>query len=261
MAENSKIGWTSHTWNLAVGCKKVDSDCKYCYMYRDSLNSTRFDPKQIVKTKSVFNLPLKIKEPSLIFASSYTDFFLPEIDSFRHEAWDIIRKCPQHKFQILTKRPERIPICLPDFWDEIKDRVWLGTSIGSNEGLKSRLHHLLNLHDLGCILFLSLEPLYEDLDLCLSRVHESGKKYSDILDWVIIGGESGNDNGLYRYRPCELEWIEKLVNECKSNNVAVFVKQLGTYLSKKMNLKKDRHGVDIDNFPESIKFREFPKNK
>ncbi|WP_369075266.1 DUF5131 family protein, partial [Lactococcus petauri] len=60
--KNSSIEWTDHTWNIAVGCTKVDADCKYCYMYRDSMKEKRYDPKRVRKTKTVFNLPLKIKE-------------------------------------------------------------------------------------------------------------------------------------------------------------------------------------------------------
>ena len=90
---------------------------------------------EIKRAKTVFNKPLKIKEPSLIFTCSLTDFFHEALDLYRWEAWDIIRQCPQHTFQILAKRPERIAQHLPDFWNEIKGRVWLGTSIGSMKGI------------------------------------------------------------------------------------------------------------------------------
>lgn len=122
MANNSKIQWTDATWNVAVGCTKVDEDCKFCYMYRDSMKETRYNPRTVRKTTSVFNAPLRWKEPKKVFTSSLTDFFHEDCDSFRDEAWEIIRKCPQHIFQILTKRPERIT--LPEFWAEIRDRVF-----------------------------------------------------------------------------------------------------------------------------------------
>lgn len=83
MGKQSNIQWTDATWNVAVGCTKVDEDCKYCYMYRDSFDGKRYDPKTVRKTKTVFDLPLKLKEPSLIFTLSLTDFFHPAIDSFR----------------------------------------------------------------------------------------------------------------------------------------------------------------------------------
>lgn len=245
----TNIEWTDYTWNIARGCTKVDEDCKFCYMYRDSFNNTRYDPLQVVRTKTVFNRPLKIEEPSKIFTCSLTDFFHEAIDSYRHEAWDIIRQCPQHTFQILTKRPERIKECLPPFWKEIRGRIWLGTSIGSQDSIH-RLDALLDNNIFETIFFLSLEPLHGKIILPRQTL-----KWN--IDWVIVGGESGNETGKYRYRPCELEWIESIVSQCKTARVPVFVKQLGTHLSKKLGMT-DRHGGNIDEFPEHLQIRQFP---
>ncbi len=255
MSEKSKIQWTDATWNIARGCTKVDEDCKFCYMYRESMNNTRYDPLQVVRTKTVFDLPLKLKEPSKIFTCSLTDFFHEEIDSYRNEAWDIIRQCPHHIFQILTKRPERIIDHLPAFWEEIKRRVWLGTSIGSQNSI-DRLMDLVCPIQTG-IKFLSLEPLHGPIDLMLNKYVDMGHKMGDLVDWVIVGGESGNDTGKYRYRPCELEWIESIIDQCEKFSIPVFVKQMGTYLAKQMNLS-DRHGGNIDEWPAYIQIREFP---
>lgn len=260
MGKESSIQWTDVTWNIARGCTKVDEDCKFCYMYRDSFNNTRYDPKQIVKTKTVFDLPLKIKEPSKIFTCSLTDFFHQGCDSFRDEAWDIIRKCPQHTFQILTKRPERITGHLPADWNENFKHVWIGTSIGSEKGLK-RMYDLVDAFNefknggielRKPISFISFEPIHEhipmnlDISTCLW------------FDWVIIGGESGNDTGKYRYRPCKVEWMEEIVKEFSGCGCAVFVKQMGTHLAKELKMS-DRHGGNIEEFPASLQIREFPK--
>jgi len=248
MAEVSKIQWTDATWNIAVGCTKVDEDCKYCYMYRESMKGTRYNPKEIRKTKTVFNLPLKLKVPSKIFTSSLTDFFHEAIDEYRDEAWDIIRKCPQHTFQILTKRPERIAANLPKDWGEGWDNVWLGTSVGSDVG-RNRIEILSDIP--AKVRFVSFEPLWSEIDMgfdvsTLIRIH-----------WAIIGGESGNDTGMYRYRPCKIEWIESIIHQMQMVGCAVFVKQLGTHLAKEMGLK-DRNGGDIDEWPEHLKIRNFP---
>lgn len=265
MGKESAIQWTDATWNVARGCTKVDQDCKFCYMYRDSMDSTRYNPLEIVRTKTVFNLPLRLKEPSKIFTSSLTDFFHPAIDAYRNEAWEIIRKCPQHTFQILTKRPERIIENLPDYWEEIRSRVWLGTSIGSNKATQRGLD-LIKCRDLCDILFLSLEPLHTEVNFrWVYYPQDWREKQKSIdqhellknIDWVIIGGESGNENGKYRYRPCEIEWIELLIEHSKEAGSAVFVKQLGTHLSKKLGLK-DRHGGDINEWPEHLRIRQFP---
>ncbi len=251
--ENTKIQWTDHTWNIAVGCTKVDSDCKFCYMYRDG-ERYKYDAKTVKKTKTVFRLPIKIKEPSRIFTSSLTDVFHPDCDSFRDEMWDIIRQCPQHTFQILTKRPERIEANLPADWGTGWKNVWLGTSVGSNAGM-GRMNTMVNLtaKKWDCLFFVSMEPLHEVPETPLLE----SLKY---FDWVIVGGESGNETGKYRYRPCEFEWIENIVQNCQEFGVPVFVKQMGTYLSKRHGLG-DRHGSIMENWPPNIQVREFPSNR
>ncbi len=271
MAQETKIQWTDITWNIARGCSKVDEDCKHCYMYRESLRATRYNPLTVVKTKTVFNLPLKIKMVEsavwpgkpLIFTSSLTDVFHPDCDSFRNEMWDIIRRCPHLIFQILTKRPERIRYLLPDDWGNGWDNVWLGTSVGSGrqESMK-RIHDLMHLKATGNakLIFLSLEPLHGFIDLDRDvdlTPFDCSAEILEYVDWVIVGGESGNDTGPYRYRPCELSWIESIVQQCFDHEVPVFVKQLGTDLSKRMKLQ-DRHGGNIDEFPYNIRVREFP---
>lgn len=274
MGTKSEIQWTDATWNIARGCTKVDEDCKFCYMYRDSMDNTRYNPMDIVKTKTVFNLPLRIKEPSKIFTCSLTDFFHEGCDGFRAEAWEIIRQCPQHTFQILTKRPERIFECLPVFWNEIKDRVWLGASVGSQSGIQRALD-LINLRPLAKVLFLSIEPMHTEVNFRWSynppfemrRVEViDGERKRVVsqhellmnIDWVIIGGESGHETGKYRYRPCKLEWIDQMIDHCEEANVPVFVKQMGTWLSKQLGMS-DRHGGNIDEFPERLRIRQFPK--
>lgn len=250
MGSTTNIQWTDVTWNIARGCSKVDADCKFCYMFRGSFNGTRYNPRRVVRTKTVFDLPLNTKEPSKIFTCSLTDFFHHEIDSYRHEAWEIIRKCPQHTFQILTKRPQRIEENLPEFWSDIKDRVWLGTSVGSKAGMH-RVGELATVIPSG-IKFLSIEPLHENIEIFKGLYSGLG-----FLDWVIIGGESGNETGHYRYRPCSIKWIEELIDFFHMLGTPVFVKQLGTHLANELKLK-NRHGGDITEWPEHLRIRQFP---
>jgi protein gp37 len=261
MKKESAIQWTDYTWNIARGCSKVDADCKFCYMYRDSFDGHRYNPREVVRTKSVFDLPLRIKEKQskawdgkpLVFTCSLTDFFHEGCDIFRMEAWDIIRKSPDLIFQVLTKRPDRN---LPAYWEEVRNRVWLGTSIGHQDGIH-RLSDLIVPIQPG-IKFLSLEPLHGPIDLGLNTYVDDSAHVHNLIDWVIVGGESGNDNGSYKYRPCKIEWIENIVEQCKKYDIPVFVKQMGTYLSKQM-IMSDRHGGNINEFPEHLRLREFPK--
>lgn len=281
MGKTSEISWTDATWNIAVGCTKVDADCKFCYMYRDG-QRFNYDARKVNRTKRAFTLPLQIKEPSKIFTCSLTDFFHPSIDAYRHEAWDIIRRCPQHTFQILTKRPERIRKCLPDDWGEGYPNVWLGTSCGSQQSANARIPHLL-CAPAQCH-FLSLEPLHGPIDLThvvandaqvfgfvgpdgnplppslevtFNCLGEANDLLPYTIDWVIVGGESGNDIGQYRYRPCELHWLQDIVDKCQNEHIPVFVKQLGTHLQKQLGLKT-RHATNIDEFPATLQIRQFP---
>lgn len=243
MGKNSKIQWTNDSWNPWHGCNKVSPGCKYCYMYRDKVFYGQ-DGKFVERGKTTFKQPLKWKDGRLIFTCSWSDWFIAEADEWRSEAWEIIRQTPRHTYQILTKRPERIKENLPDFFDEIVDHVWIGVSV-ENQDFVSRIEFL---HDLPCIKFASFEPLLEEIEW-----DDTMNK----LDWIIIGGESGNETGEYRYRPMELEWADKLVKEAKSHNIPVFVKQLGTYQAKQLRLK-DRHGGDVNEFPSYLRFREYP---
>jgi protein gp37 len=255
MGNKTNIAWTDATWNVARGCVKVDEDCRACYMYRDSFDGTRYDPRQVIKTKTVFDMPMKYKNtksevwdgPPLIFTSSLTDVFLPEIDAYRHEIWNIIRNCPHLTFQILTKRPERIKSCLPPDWGSGWDHVWLGTSVGSQNSVK-RIKYLEDVP--AKTRFVSFEPLH-------NRIHSDF--VSREIHWIIIGGESGHDSGKYRFRPMELEWVEYIIACYRqgSPNTAIFVKQLGTYQAKNWKFK-DRHAGDITEWPKNLQIREFP---
>jgi protein gp37 len=258
MAENSKIQWTENSWNPWHGCKKVSEGCKFCYMYRDKEKYGQ-DPMLVVRSKTKFNDPLKWKYPTLIFTCSWSDWFIDEADEWRDEAWGIIRATPQHTYQILTKRPERIASHLPKDWGGGYHNVWLGVSVEKNSLLSERVWPLI--HTPAAIRFISAEPLLSYIDLGLdARIENSIDKLRDRINWIIVGGESGNDNGKYIYRPCELEWIESIAEQCKGNGVSVFVKQLGTHLAKQLKTK-DRHGGNIDEFPEHLRIREFPAKK
>lgn len=261
MAENSKIQWTENSWNPWHGCKKVSEGCKFCYMYRDKEKYGQ-DPMLVVRSKTKFNDPLKWKKPTVIFTCSWSDWFIDEADQWRDEAWAIIKATPQHTYQILTKRPERIKDCLPKDWSDGYPNVWLGVSVENQKVMHERIWPLI--HVPALTRFVSAEPLLSKIDLGLDAwIQDVGPghwydKAKDRIHWVIVGGESGNETGKYTYRPCKLDWIKSVVDECKANNIAVFVKQLGTYLSKELKMS-DRHGGNIDDFPEELKIRQFPK--
>lgn len=280
MGKTTNIQWCDLTWNIAVGCKKVDRDCKNCYMYRESLLGARYNPRVIRKTKTVFDIPLKYKETQsqvwegrpIVFTSSLTDVFIEEIDSYREEMWQIIKACPHLIFLILTKRPERFAEQLPADWGSGYENVWLGISAGHQKALDTRLPLLLKTPAAKRIL--SIEPLWQGITFYSPGLKniawvidysqdDDGNIYKDAsleldLDWVIVGGESGNDNGPNKYRPCYTTWIKDVIFECHKSEIPVFVKQLGTHLAKSMELI-DRHGGNIKEFPKDLQVRQVPK--
>lgn len=255
MAIKSKIQWTEATWNPWHGCKKVSPGCKFCYMYRDK-ERYGHDPTVVLRSKTKFNDPLKWNEGQLIFTCSWSDWFIEDADKWRNEAWKIIKDTPQHTYQILTKRPERIKDNLPEDWGNGYENVWLGVSIESQSQI-SRAKTLLNVP--ASIRFLSLEPLLSEIDLNVEVYTglEPKQTIGRNVDWVIIGGESGNKTGKYNYRPCNPDWIDSIIGQCLKSKTPVFVKQLGTYLSEKYALT-DKHGGNINEWPPRLRVRQMP---
>lgn len=269
----SSIGWTDATINFWHGCTKVSEGCKYCYMFR---NKERYgqEPTTVLKRKKrdILNDLKKITPGKKIFTCSWSDFFIEEADEWRAEAWQIIKDHPQFQWQILTKRPERVLSCLPADWGNGYDNVWLGVSVENQKRAVERIPLLMRIP--AKIRFLSCEPLLEAIDITQRAVNYSvptkyhgniGIEWTDPgdgfigIDWVVIGGESGNDEGKYKYRPCQIAWIEDLLFQCYLYAVPAFVKQLGTHISKQFKEIKARHGDVASEWPKGLQIQEFPK--
>ena len=255
MGENSKIAWTDHTWNPWQGCHKVSDGCKNCYMFRDKKRYGQ-DASIVVRSKPpTFNKPLHWKDPAKVFVCSWSDFFIQEADTWRTEAYDIIEKTPHLTYLLLTKRPENI--C--SRWGAVQSlakNIWLGVTVENQEAAYERIPLLLQTPVNGKR-FLSIEPMLDEISLrWLAAWHgkaskprrwrESTNEFDGLreLDWVIIGTESGPDR-----RPCKVEWVRKIVEQCKKAEVPVFVKQL--YIDGKVS-------GDINEWPEDLRIQEFP---
>ncbi|HEV8513975.1 MAG TPA: DUF5131 family protein [Cyclobacteriaceae bacterium] len=252
MAENTKIQWTDDTWNPWHGCKKVSAGCKFCYLFREK-ERYKQDPKIVLRSKTKFYAPLGWKEPRLVFTCSWSDWFIDAADEWRNEAWAIIKRTPHITYQILTKRPERIKDHLPADWgEEGYSNVWIGVTIENQKAVVSRMKYFKDFP--ARVKFISVEPLLENVCLFLNGA------YKGLVDWVIVGGESGNETGKYRYRKCTTSWIEDVVKQTVTAGIPVFVKQLGTFMSKKMKLS-DRHGGDISEWSDlPFAIRQMPNN-
>jgi len=234
MATTSEIEWTEMTWNPVTGCRKISQGCKHCYaegMARRRLarGSERyengFDP---TLHYDLIDLPRRWKKPRVIFVNSMSDLFQEEVpDDFIMRVFETMVACPQHTFQILTKRSERLlalSASLP--WPS---NVWMGVSV-EDERVVERATDLAAVP--AKVRFLSCEPLIGPLErLPLKGIH-----------WVIVGGESGPGA-----RPMNPDWVESIHRQCQRRGVAFFFKQWGGVRKDKTG--RELHGRTYDEMP------------
>ena len=168
--------------------------------------------------------PLARRKPTVYFVNSMSDLFHREIpDWFLDEVFSVIDRSPQHTFQILTKRSERLPEYFAS--RNCPQNVWLGVSVEDRTFGLPRIDHLKQVN--APIRFLSIEPLLEDLgDLDLTGI-----------DWVIVGGESG-----HKARPMAECWVENIQRQADDSDVAFFFKQWGGWGADGVKRHKKANG-------------------
>lgn len=222
MATNTKIEWTDTTWNPVTGCTKVSPGCAHCYAETITLRFKRGGPflpglATIQMHDDRLNQPLTWRGPRMVFVNSMGDLFHEEVSfDFVNQVFNVIESCPQHTFQVLTKRPERMLKFARDFREgrEWPKNIWAGVSVENQYWADIRIPQLRNIP--SSVRFLSCEPLLKPLTLELQGIH-----------WVIVGGESGS-----KARPIQESWVLEIQNQCRAANVAFFFKQWGGRTSK-----------------------------
>jgi protein gp37 len=274
MGERSSIEWTDATYNPWRGCDKVSPGCAHCYMFTQQRQYGR-DPSVVVRcSPSTFYAPVRAKKwrelppGSLVFTCSWSDWFHEDADPWRDEAWDVLRQRPDLRWQILTKRPERILEHLPADWGDGWPNVWLGVTI-ENRRFVDRADLLRQVP--AAVRFISAEPLLGPLVPFLGwrsprdRAHGRppelvwGDGYEgpglDLasIDWVIVGGESGP--GARRMDP---QAAEDLIDACEKARVACFVKQTGKVLARELGLADRTKGGDLSEWPAWLRVRQMP---
>lgn len=254
MGKNTAIQWAHHTWNPWKGCTKVSPGCKYCYAERNfaQYGLGEFN-MNVTKTKTM-NAPLgwaarittheDYWHGQRIFTCSWSDFFHEAADQWRADAWTVIKDKPEFNYLILTKRPQNVDERLPEDWGDGYPNVWLGISAENQDTFNERIGFLDAIP--AAIKFISAEPLIDELDITAALKART-------IDWVIAGGESGVKD---KYRPCKIEWLQRIVADCQTHCTLVFVKQLGTTLAKEYGLK--HHGGVMEEMPCFLQVREFP---
>jgi protein gp37 len=220
MSLSTAIEWTDSTWNPVTGCTKISSGCANCYAERLALrlqamgNPSYKNGFSVTLHEEMLELPLKWKKPQAIFVNSMSDLFHEDIPlEFIKRIFRTMRQANWHRFQILTKRSERLRELSPQLpW---APNIWMGVTVENNNNI-SRIEHLKETG--SAVKFLSLEPLLGPLH----NLHLNG------IDWVIVGGESGP-----RARPIEKEWVVNIKNQCQNAEVPFFFKQWGGINKKK----------------------------
>jgi len=218
MATRSQIEWTEQTWNPVTGCTKVSPGCKHCYA---EVMARRLQAMKVKGYEKGFALhlhhhrleqPIRRKKPTTYFVNSMSDLFHEKVpDEFIDEIFEVIRKSPQHQFQILTKRASRLESYFRNH-PSPGSNAWLGVSVEDIRYGIPRIEHLRRVQ--AHIRFLSVEPLLEDLGkLDLSGIH-----------WVIVGGESGP-----KARPIKEAWVRSIKEQFQEQGVAFFFKQWGAW--------------------------------
>lgn len=217
MTKKTTIEWTEQTWNPTTGCTKVSPGCKHCYA---EVMANRLKAMSARGYENGFNLsilperlaqPLMRRKPTIYFVNSMSDLFHNDIPfKFLDQVFDVIKRTPQHTYQILTKRSVRMLKYFSSSGRVVPENVWLGVSVENRQYGLDRVDALRKIK--AGIRFLSVEPLLEDIgEINLSGIH-----------WVIVGGESGP-----KARPMKAEWVESIKDQCDQEGVAFFFKQWG----------------------------------
>lgn len=220
MASVSAIEWTDSTWNPVTGCSKISPGCKNCYAERmakrlKAMGQLNYvNGFELAMHEEVLDQPLRWKKQQNIFVNSMSDLFHEKVPfSFIQKVFGVMHRAHWHRFQVLTKRTERLL--------ELSDKlhwtfnIWMGVSI-ENSSFMQRSDQLRKTR--AAVKFVSFEPLLGPI----------GELNLDDIDWVIAGGESGP-----KARPLKAQWVVEIRDQCLLSNVPFFFKQWGGKNKKK----------------------------
>lgn len=230
MATKSRIEWTEETWNPVIGCSKISGGCKFCYAEVMANRLRAMGVADYADGFAVRLLPDRIdqprlrRQPTVYFVNSMSDLFHELVpDGYIDRVFTTIRETPQHVYQILTKRADRLPVYFAN--RPVPENAWIGVSV------ENRVHGVPRIAQLQQVAaatrFLSVEPLLEDIGaINLQGIH-----------WVIVGGESGHGA-----RPMRAEWVDNVQRRCVEANVSFFFKQWGAWGADGIHRSKKANG-------------------
>ncbi len=212
------IEWTEETWNPVTGCTKISAGCKHCYAETmakrlRAMGAVGYENgfTTITCHENRLSAPLRRKKPTVYFVNSMSDLFHPKVPiPFIDKVMDTILQTPQHTYQILTKRPQK----MEEYFATRKTppNAWLGVTVENKKHGVPRIDILRKIS--AEVRFLSVEPLLEDVgEIDLHDIH-----------WVIVGGESGA-----KARPMKPQWVANVKRQCRAAKAKFFFKQWGAW--------------------------------
>lgn len=268
MAENSKINWTTHTFNPWIGCTKVSPGCLHCYA--ETLMDTRYGrvkwgagnprsrtaPSNWKKVRSWNNQAARDGIRPRVFCASLADWLDVEIPvEWRADLLDLIAETPHLDWLLLSKRPGKWRELLEavcDFdgdsmaWSWLRgnapSNVWVGTTVEDQARADQRIPELIQVP--ANVRFLSCEPLLERVSIHGLLDPARWTDDQPRIHWVICGGESGPGA-----RPMEPEWADSLRSQCAVAGVPFWMKQMG-------GVTDSRH--ELADLPEVLRVRCMP---
>jgi protein gp37 len=208
MSDRSRIEWTDATWNPVTGCTAVSAGCANCYARRIAQRFHGPRGFDVTLHPNKLDLPRHWRKPRRVFVNSMGDLFHKDVPTaFILDVFRVMNECPQHTFQVLTKRPERMAELAPRLaWTP---NIWAGVTVENQEAV-GRVSLLRSVP--ATVRFLSCEPLIGPIDtLPLVGIH-----------WVIVGGETGPGS-----RPMEESWATTIRERCHTADVPFFFKGHG----------------------------------
>lgn len=290
MGETTKIEWCDRTASPWHGCSKVHTGCDHCYAEVMSVRNpatlgvwgdegVRVKSASFIKNLRKWNREGEELGRQLSVFPSICDPFegRPELVPWREEMFAVADECPWIRLLLLTKRPELVR----DLWPVVhamrspfpgapgklgeplpciikwakRQNIWLGTSVSDQPTANEYWYRLASSKPLCQFTFLSVEPLIGPIDC--NEMWRNGP----LPDWVIVGGESGP-----KARPCHVEWVQLIVDQCRAAGVPCFVKQLGS--NPRGHCKDgeragkyifDKKGGEPSEWPAELRCREFPE--
>jgi protein gp37 len=250
MGIKTGIPYADATWNMVCGCRHISPGCDNCYAESAAQRLVHLPQYATVAAggkwtgevsmhEPALDLPRKWQTPQRILVPSMGDLFYDAVpDEWIGRVFEVMETISWHRYLVLTKRPARMRDLSNEFFRNLDtpNHIWWGATVENQDVFSNRLAALRSTPGNK---WLSIEPM-------LGPVYRIQDAADAGVRWVVIGAESGP-----KRRPCSLDWVYALVEDCNRCGIDVYVKQLDI---------DGKLVKDIEAFPEDLRIRELPED-